>query len=436
MTILSTSVTLPCGVILPNRLAKAAMTEGLADPHNRATARIERLYRIWSEGGAGLLLTGNVQIDRAHLEGPGNVAIAGAQDAEALGRLTRWAHAATSAGNQCFMQISHAGRQTQRAINPTPKAPSSVGVALPGNRFGTPVPLTGAEIEELIERFATAAAIAQDCGFTGVQLHAAHGYLLSSFLSPRTNTRTDEWGGSLEGRARFLREALRRTRARVGDAYPISVKLNSADFQRGGFSFEDSLQVAGWLDEDGVDLLEISGGSYEQPSMMRLAGLEPVYDPETAAASTTAREAYFQRFAPAIRAKLTRARLMVTGGFRSVSGMQTAIEQDGIDAIGLGRPLCVMPDAPARLLDGRLRTLDQWENRLAIGPGLLGKSSPIGIVKVLNGFGAQSWFYEQLHALADDGVPKPKMGVLRAFVSDQRRQSKSVRALQKGSGSF
>jgi 2,4-dienoyl-CoA reductase-like NADH-dependent reductase (Old Yellow Enzyme family) len=428
-TILASSLTLPCGAILPNRLAKAAMTEGLGDPHNRATGRHERLYRLWSQGGAGLLLTGNVQIDRQHLEASGNVAVAGAQDGEQRRRLTLWAKAATMAGNHCWMQISHAGRQTPRAINPAPKAPSAVAVALPGNRFGTPVPLTGDEIEGLIERFANAAGVAQECGFTGAQIHAAHGYLLSSFLSPRANLRTDEWGGSLEGRARFLREVVRRTRARTGASFPLSVKINSADFQRGGFSADDSLQVARWLDEDGVDLIEISGGSYEQPSMMRMAGLEPVYDPTTAPASTKARESYFQKFAPAIRAEIHRAKLMVTGGFRTAAGMQAAIEQDGVDVVGLGRPLCVQANGPAGLLDGTIRKLGVWEEYLSLGPGWLGRNSPIAMMKVINGFGAQSWYYEQLQALAETGQARTRMGVLSALIKAQKRESRGVAAL-------
>jgi 2,4-dienoyl-CoA reductase-like NADH-dependent reductase (Old Yellow Enzyme family) len=434
MSVLETTLTLPCGVTVPNRIAKAAMTEGLADPDNHATARLERLYRLWSEGGAGLLITGNVQIDRAHLEAAGNVAIAGPQDTAARAALARWAAAATTAGNQCWMQISHAGRQTPRAINPAPKAPSALAVALPGNRFGSPVALTGGEIMALVERFAAAAAVALDCGFTGVQIHAAHGYLLSSFLSPRANTRTDGWGGDLAGRARFLLDTVRATRARVGPAFPISVKINSADFQRGGFSPEDSLQVTRWLDDEGVDLIEISGGNYEQPSMMRLAGLEPVYNPGAASApdvpaSTRAREAYFQEFAPAIRGQLRRARLMVTGGFRTAGGMAEAVGQDGIDLVGLGRPLCVMPDAPARLLDGRLAALDRWEDRLALGPGWLGPRSSSAMIKVINGFATQSWFYEQLKALADGGAARPKLGVLTALVAAQRREGSAIKAL-------
>jgi 2,4-dienoyl-CoA reductase-like NADH-dependent reductase (Old Yellow Enzyme family) len=425
---LNEPLALPCGATLPNRLAKAAMTERLGDAHNRATALHERLYKLWSEGGAGLLLTGNVQVDRKHLEAAGNVAIDGSEDAEAVAALKRFAGAARTNGNHVWMQISHAGRQTQKNINPHPKAPSAVTVALPGGRFGQPVALTADEIPPLIARFAHAARVARDTGFTGVQIHAAHGYLISSFLSPKVNLRQDEWGGDLAGRARFLLETVRQTRAVVGDDFPVSVKINSADFQRGGFEFSDSTVVAGWLDEAGVDLIEVSGGSYEQPSMMKMEGMEPVYDP-TVAASTRAREAYFQKFAPEIRQHIKRAKLMVTGGFRSAAGMASAVDDDGIDLVGLGRPLCVDPAAPGKLLRGEQNQLDRWEDKLRVGPGWLGPKSPLALVKVVNGFGAQSWYYEQLYALAATGRASPALGLLSALITDQRREAARTRAL-------
>lgn len=426
--ILNAPLPLPCGATLPNRLAKAAMTEGLADTHNRATARHERLYALWSRGGCGMLLTGNVQIDRHHLEAAGNVVIDGTEDAEALAALRRFAAAGKSGGSRIWMQISHAGRQTPKLINPTPKAPSAVTVALPGGRFGLPVPLTGAEIETIIGRFAHAAKIARETGFDGVQLHAAHGYLMSSFLSPKANTRGDEWGGTLEGRARILLESVRRTRAAVGADFPVSVKINSADFQRGGFSAEDSQTVVRWLDAEGVDLIEISGGSYEQPSMMKLEGAEPAYDPSISD-STRAREAYFQKFAPDIRASLTRARLMVTGGFRTRAGMEAAVAQDGVDLIGIGRPLCHETGTPGRLLRGEIDALDRWEDQLRVGPGIFGPRSPMTLFKVINGFGMQSWFYEQLKALADTGAPKPRLGLISALITAQKREAAAAKAL-------
>jgi 2,4-dienoyl-CoA reductase-like NADH-dependent reductase (Old Yellow Enzyme family) len=425
---LTSPLTLPCGAVLPNRLAKAAMTERLADSSNRATELHERLYRLWSQGGAGLLLTGNVQVDRKHLEAAGNVAIDGAEDAAALAALKRFAAAATVAGNKVWMQIAHAGRQTQKNINPHPKAPSAVAVALPGGRFGQPVAMTEEDIVTTIARFTHAARVARDTGFNGVQIHAAHGYLISEFLSPRVNLRQDSWGGDLEGRARFLMETVRQTRAAVGDDFPVSVKLNSADFQRGGFAFEDSMVVAAWLDEAGVDLIEVSGGSYEQPSMMNLEGSEPTFDP-TIAESTRKREAYFQKFAPEIRKHVKRARLMVTGGFRTAAGMESAIAQDGVDLIGLGRPLCVDPAAPGKLLRGEIAALDRWEDQLRVGPGWLGPKSPFMLVKTVNGFGAQSWYYEQLWHIAESGHANPKLGLLAALVTDQRREAARARKL-------
>ncbi|MGB5724609.1 MAG: NADH:flavin oxidoreductase, partial [Parasphingorhabdus sp.] len=264
MTIsLSDPLSLPCGATLPNRLSKAAMTEGLASPDGVPTGELERLYGLWSDGGAGMLLSGNIQIDHDHLERPGNVVIDGAASDAMMAALRSWAGAATRNDNHFWAQISHAGRQTQSNVNKHPKAPSAVKLGLPGGQFGEPVALTGTEIEELVDRFALAAKTCQDAGFTGAQIHAAHGYLLSSFLSPRANQRTDEYGGSLENRARFLLAVVAKTRAAVGPDFPISVKLNSADFQKGGFNFDDSLQVVKWLENASVDLVEISGGTYE-----------------------------------------------------------------------------------------------------------------------------------------------------------------------------
>ncbi|MEP5263481.1 MAG: NADH:flavin oxidoreductase, partial [Nitratireductor sp.] len=267
---ISSPLTLPCGATLKNRIAKGAMTEGLGDPFNRATSGHVRLYRRWAEGGAGMLLTGNVQVDRRCVQHPGNVAIDGEQSNEAIAALREYAKAGTANDTHLWMQISHAGRQTPALVNKEPVGPSDKALEMPGSQFGKPRALTDTEIEDVIRRFAHTATIARDTGFTGVQIHGAHGYLVSEFLSPDVNTRTDEWGGSLENRARLLLETVRAVRRAVGDDFPVSVKLNSADFQRGGFSHEDAVRVAAWLDAEKLDLLEVSGGTYEQP---RLVGL-------------------------------------------------------------------------------------------------------------------------------------------------------------------
>ncbi len=400
--ILSQPLTLPCGAILPNRLAKAAMTEGLADIHGRPSPELERLYGIWSDGGAGMLLSGNIQIDRDHLERPGNVVIDRAPDAEMTAALARMAVAATRNGNHFWAQISHAGRQTMKAVNPSPKAPSAVKLGLPGGQFGEPVPLNETEILDLVKRFGIAAAACQRAGFTGVQVHAAHGYLLSQFLSPRSNLRSDQWGGSLENRARFLLATVAEVRRAVGPSFPVSVKLNSADFQRGGFNFDDSLQVAKWLEDASTDLIEISGGTYEQPKLLGMAGMEDEA-PQNVAQSTLQREAYFVDFALAMQNTVS-VPLMVTGGFRSRAAMEQAVTSGAADLIGLARPLCYRPDGAKLLLEGASQ-LPSIEKQLGLLPPWLSFLKRIKTIRGLDGFASQYWFYSQIYALGRTGHP-------------------------------
>lgn len=419
---LAQSLTLPCGARLRNRLAKAAMTEGLADPAGVPTAELDRLYGLWSDGGAGLLLSGNILVDGDHLERPGNVIIDREPDAAMQAALSRWAAAATRNGNHFWAQISHAGRQTQKNINPHPKAPSAVKVGLPGGQFGEPVALTVAEIEDIVRRFGVCAAAVKAAGFTGVQVHAAHGYLLSQFLSPRSNLRTDQYGGALANRARVLLDTVKTVRAAVGPGFPVAVKLNSADFQKGGFAFEDSLQVAQWLQAEGVDLLEISGGTYEQPKLLGVAGIEEEEEPQHVARSTQMREAYFVDFALAMREKVS-IPLMVTGGFRRRDVMEQAIRSGGADLVGVGRPLCVMTDAPARLLQG-LAELPRFEAQLALLPRWLAFLNRINTVRTIASFGVQYWYYAQLDELGNTGSAAPEMTVFaatRRVIAQQRR---------------
>lgn len=407
---------LPSGIRFKNRIAKAAMTEGLAGRDGLPNDDHVRLYGRWAAGNIGLLLTGNVQIDRQHLERPGNVIVDGPLDEAAKLAWKRWAEASTADGTQAWVQISHAGRQTQVTVNKTPKAPSAVQLNLPGGMFGVPVPLTEAEILDLIERFAHAARVAMEAGFTGVQIHAAHGYLMSQFLSPLANRRTDQWGGTLENRARFLIETLKAVRAATGPGFGVGVKLNSADFQKGGFAFDDCIIVAGWLADLGIDLLEISGGSYEQPAMMDMAGMDPPEVPKQA--STAAREAYFVDLAKALMTGRTPP-LLVTGGFRTQRAMEAALA-DGIAMVGIGRPLCATPDAVAELIDGHIDELPRPEQTLRIGPGPLGPNSPFKLVRTINGFSAQSWYYAQLRHIAAGRNAAAGLNPFSAFLSEQR----------------
>ncbi len=402
---------LPCGATLDNRIAKAAMTEGLADAFDDPGDRIANLYRIWSQGGAGLHVTGNVMLDRRFLERPGNVVL---DEQTSYDGLVAWASAGTSAGNHLWMQINHPGRQCQRTSTSEPLAPSAVHLDLAGF-FGKPRALTVAEIENIFDRYRFCAGAARDAGFTGVQVHSAHGYLSNQFLSPVTNQRTDEWGGSLENRARFLLQAVRVVRETVGPNFPVAVKLNSSDFQKGGFSNEDAAQVAAWLEELKIDLLELSGGTYENVTFM-----EGVSE---RAASTQRREAYFLEYAKLIRAAAPNTPLMVTGGFRTPAAMEQAVESGEIDVVGLARPFCVQPDFPRALLAGSPDELPTPERGLRLGPGVFGPASENRILRALNVQAGTAWFYQQIVDLADGNPTNVCLGARRALAGHLARDT-------------
>lgn len=424
-TLLAKSLTLPCGVTVPNRICKAAMTEGLATPEGLPSEELNRLYGLWSDGGAGILLSGNIQVDQDHLERPGNVIVDGVPSNEMQSALAQWAQVGTRHGNHFWAQISHAGRQTQTNVNKHPKAPSAVSLGLPGGQFGKPTALTESEIEDIVERFAICAKACQEAGFTGVQVHAAHGYLLSQFLSPRTNLRQDQYGGSLENRARALLNVVNAIRDKVGPAFPICVKLNSADFQKGGFDFADSLKVAAWLQEASADMLEISGGTYEQPRLLGVEGMEEI-EPQNVPASTIAREAYFVDFALAMQKEVS-IPLMVTGGFRRRETMEEALA-NGADMVGIGRPMCVMTDAPKQLLAG-LEELPRYEDSLTFFPPWLSFLNRFKSLRALSTFGVQYWYYAQLELLGQSGDTQPDLSTLAASkrVMTQQRQWLSAR---------
>ena len=254
-----------------------------------------------------------------------------------------------------------------------------------------------------------------------MQIHGAHGYLVNQFLSPHHNRREDQWGGSLDNRMRFLREIYRSIREQVGDEFPVAVKLNSADFQKGGFAFEDSLQVVQWLEQASVDLIEISGGSYEQPKLLGVEGLEKE-EKQNVAASTMMREAYFVDFALAMQDKVS-IPLMVTGGFRRRDAMEQAISGGSADLVGLGRPMCVMTDAPARLLQG-LDELPRYENELSLFPPWLAFLNRSKTLRTMAVFGVQYWFYAQLDELGKEGHAQPSMSVFAATLRIMSLQKK------------
>lgn len=392
---LATPLDLPCGVQLANRIGKSAMTEALAGPDDAPNAIHDALYSRWSKGGMAVLVTGNVMIDRRYLERPGNVVVEDRRDLEAL---RTWATAAKSGGSHVWMQISHPGRQCPIVVNTKPLSPSAEKLRILG-LFGKPQEMTEDKIEDAIQRYATTAQIAQEAGFDGVQIHSAHGYLISQFLSPITNRRSDHWGGSVENRARFLRRVFAAVRAAVGPGFPVAVKLNSADFQKGGFSLEDSTRVAAWLEEDGIDLIELSGGTYEQMSFVN--GTDETEQRD----STRRREAYFLEYAREVR-KAVKAPIMVTGGFRSADAMEQALGEDGIEMIGLARPLCIDPDAARKLIDGTKRQIGIDEAGLMLGTGSLGANTRNWFVNLMNTVSSVEYYAWQMTRMSRGEPPQ------------------------------
>ncbi|MEU9670007.1 NADH:flavin oxidoreductase/NADH oxidase family protein [Streptomyces bobili] len=406
MTSLHGHLTLPNGQVLPNRIMKSALSEALADRSNAPDHRLEQLYRTWSRGGYGLIITGNVMVDRTQLGEPGNVVI---EDDRDLAALTRWAATTKDAGIPTWVQLNHPGRQANLlALGHTPVAPSPVALDLPG--AAVPRELTSAEIEDIIERFATAAQVCEAAGFAGVQVHGAHGYLVSQFLSPLSNRRDDEWGGDPERRMRFVIEVVRRIRSRVSPGFAVAVKLNSADFQRGGFTEEESRSVVAALAKEGLDLIEVSGGSYESPAMTG-----------SAAASTRAREAYFLEYARTVRGLAGEVPLAVTGGFRSRSAMEAAVAAAECDVVGMGRPTATTPDAAEVILTGRADTVVAHQLRAGMRR-VLGKVTD---VKALDGVLDLNWHTDQLHRLGAGLEPDLRRGRLATTVSLVRRNGRA-----------
>ncbi len=392
--LLATPITLPNGDILHNRLAKAAMSETLATYDNHATTELVTLYRRWAASGPGLIITGNVMVDRRAIGEPRNVVI---EDESDLPILRQWAGAATSQGVAIWAQLNHPGKQATKGLNAETIAPSAVPFRKDmEGLFATPREATGAEIEEIIRRFGRTAAICKQAGFSGVQIHGAHGYLVSQFLSPHHNHRTDAWGGTADKRRRFMLEVYAEIRRQVGSDFPVGIKLNSADFQRGGFTEEESIAAMRALAEARIDLIEISGGTYEAPAMS--GGLE-----EMKKGSTIAREAYFLEFAEKARTAVD-VPLMVTGGFRTVEGMNAALASDALDVVGVARLMAVDPDAPMMLLDGK----DSPHIVRPITTGI-GKIDGLGIMEIM-------WYEAQLARMAKGCEPRSDESGLWAFL--------------------
>lgn len=357
-------LTLPNGSTLKNRLAKAAMEESLATYGQVPDIRLNTLYRRWADGGAGLLITGNVMISPDAMSGPASVVL---QQGTDLKPFKEWAKAGRAGGGQFWMQINHPGRQIYAVLGEEAVSASDVAVDIPGlsKNFRQPRTLRDDEVRGLITRFADTAALAEQAGFSGVQIHAAHGYLINQFLSPLTNRRDDQWGGTLENRARFLFETVEAVRSRVSEQFSVAVKLNSADFQKGGFDMNDAKWVVEQLGSMSVDMVELSGGSYESPAMQGRT---------EDGSSTGRREAYFVDFARDIAA-IAKMPIMVTGGIRRREVAEDALVNKaggiGVSVLGIASAMAFEPDLPNNWKAGKKLNVDipvvRWKNKRMAG---------------------------------------------------------------------
>ncbi|MER6345235.1 NADH:flavin oxidoreductase/NADH oxidase family protein [Streptomyces sp. NPDC001532] len=389
------------GQVLRNRIAKAAMEENMAGDGQLPDERLFTLYRRWATGGTGLLITGNVMVHAQALTGPGGVVL---DENAPLEPFIEWAKAAKSGGGAVWMQINHPGRQVASDMPGVVWGPSDIGVSLGkhSSRFGRPTAMTPQQIEETVARYAVTARRAEQAGFDGVEVHAAHGYLLSQFLSPLVNKRTDQWGGSLENRARMLLDIVRAVRAAVSPSFAVAVKLNSADFQRGGFDADDARQVIEMLEPLGVDLVELSGGSYESPAMTG----------RSADARTQAREAYFLDLAKDL-VGTSPLPLMLTGGITRRATAEKVLDS-GVAVIGMGTALAVTPDLPDRWRERR--EADRQIRRVTWSDKALASAAGMALVR------------HQMRRLARGSSPRPGTHPAIALISEQRKQRKALRS--------
>ncbi|CAK4031087.1 NADH-dependent flavin oxidoreductase [Lecanosticta acicola] len=336
-----------------NRFLKAPMTERLChwNEHGQPISvrgfpskEYKHLYRRWGQGEIGMIVSGNTMIRYDAVEAYGNPILQDDHDGrvETYREMTSLAKAH---GSLIVAQLSHPGRQGPKALNPHPVSASDVQLQKhwAGNEFARPTPLTIPDIKEIVRQFGETAYLCHQAGFDGVQVHCAHGYLLAQFLALTTNTRDDEYGGSFENRSRIIFDIIDEIHRRVTDAsFIICVKVNSVEFQPGGQTPEDCRNLCQKLEEARVDFIDLSGGTFEGRAF------------EHKKESTKARESYFIEFAELIRPLLTKTRLYVTGGFRTASGMVSAINASACDGIGIARPLAAEPYLCKEILEGKV----------------------------------------------------------------------------------
>ena len=362
--LLFTPITLPNGTTIKNRFFKSAMSEGMGTRDFQPKKNIATLYKRWAEGGTGLIITGNIMVDPKGTAEPGNIVFDKNSNMEIL---KEWAKQGQQHGAKVMVQLNHPGKQAPKTVSKQTVAPSAVPLGNGLNKlFSTPRALTTSEVEELVQKFVTSAKVAKEAGLSGVQIHAAHGYLISQFLSPHDNRRTDKYGGSLENRMRFLKEIYLGMREELGKDFTIGIKINSTDFKEDGLTEEDSLKTIIELANLGLDFVEISGGTYERPAMM-------------GATSKSTNQVFFAEYSKKLKQKIE-IPVVVTGGIRSINAMNTLLNDNTTDFIGIARPLTIDPNIPNKIKQGTYTIVET--TRVSTGVKKLDKifGSLLGIV--------------------------------------------------------
>jgi len=397
-------IVLTSGLFLHNRLIKAAMEENMANEVQQPGSDIFNLYTAWAKGEMGAIITGNVMVDPHAMTGPGGIALHATSE---LAPFTEWAKLSKKHGVKIIMQINHPGRQTYRSLGGKTIAPSSTPLELGkhSSMFSQPETMSETDIQDVISRFAITAKKAEEAGFDGVQIHAAHGYLLSQFLSPLVNKRQDKWGGKIVNRSRLLIEIVCSVKKAVSSRFSISVKLNSADFQRGGFDINDAILVVQQLEKMNVDFVELSGGSYEAPAMQG----------RSADDRTLAREAYFLEFAKSIALQTT-LKIMTTGGIKRLA-VANQVRNEHIDLVGIASAMAYKPDL-----------VKIWKtNAEALGftPKVDWKN------KTLAALATMALVRRQLQRLGRSKVPKQNASALFSLIQDRIRLAKLTKRYKK-----
>lgn len=344
------------GMNLSNRFVRSATWEGMAGDDGSVTPALVDLMSQLAKGLVGLIISSHVFIKPEGQALPKQLGLYKEEFIDGFRQMTRAIH---DQGGRIVIQLAHAGYfANPKLTGQSPLAPSLVeGFSKsPGKE------MTLQEIRKLIEAFGSAAQRAKEAGFDGVQIHAAHGYLLSQFLSPLFNKRTDDYGGSLENRARVIREVLQKVRSTVGDNFPVLIKMNSEDYLEGGLGLEDSLKIGTLLQKDGLDAIELSGGTLKSGPL----------NPSRAGISSEEKEAYFLEAAKAFKKKLT-VPLILVGGIRSLPMAERIIEQGIADYISMSRPFIREPGLIRRWKSGDLRKASCLSDNLCFGPAGAGE---------------------------------------------------------------